>query len=434
MEDFVQYIIGFLLGEQNSHLAKNVAYANESKAPIVIIPSNFFDKNIYMTADSMPQIPLKELEGVPLLFGNEKILKVGSQIIVEADIIASTFFLITRYEECIDKKNRDKYGRIIGRRSLPYRAGFLMRPIVDEYGKLLRKWLREAGMTVEDSALGYKHIYLTHDVDQIWQIDSLYHALRTLIKRVVYREKNVFESLKLLCRYEKYDDIYTFPWLIEMDNSVERLWGSDKCTKVYFIKAGGKSELDNRYYKRTFRVKKLLRFLKKDGAIIGLHLSFSSGQRPEKTDKEKRKLEKIFKEEIKWNRNHYLYSRNPEDMEYLIAAGVTDDFTMGYADVLGFRLGTCRAVRWINPFTKQLTSLMLHPLSIMECTLHSKQYMYLSEEEAYDKASKMLDLIKEFYGEVVLLWHNTSVSLSSTGYQRKLYKKILEKLMLEKNI
>ena len=33
----------------------------------------------------------------------------------------------------------------------------------------------------------------------------------------------------------------------------------------------------------------------------------------------------------------------------MIRAGITDDFTMGYADIAGFRLGTCRSVRWINP-------------------------------------------------------------------------------------
>lgn len=76
-------------------------------------------------------------------------------------------FLITRYEEYVNKEDRDQYGRLLGRKSLPYRSGFLMRPIVDEYGKLLRGWLRETGFSVEEPLDEYGHIYLAHDVDEI---------------------------------------------------------------------------------------------------------------------------------------------------------------------------------------------------------------------------------------------------------------------------
>lgn len=425
MQGFIQYIIKFLLGEENSYLVNKVEYAYESSAAVVIVPSAFFDDNIYMTQASMPCVPLKEINGIPLLFGDNKIEQTERQFIVKADIIASTFFLITRYEECINKKNCDKYGRMLGKESLPYRAGFLMRPIVDEYGKILREWLRKVGISVKEPPEGYQHVYLTHDVDQIWQLDSLYQALRTFIKRVVLHKKNMTESLKLWYNYEKYDKIYTFPWLVEMDGKLESYLGHDKCTKIYFIKTGGKSKFDDAYYKKRSRVKKLLFFLKKNGAVFGIHSSFSAGEMPEKINIEKKRLEKILKEEIKWNRNHYLNSRNPEDMEYLILAGITDDFTMGYADVIGFRLGTCKPVKWINPFSKKVTSLTLHPLTIMEATF-AEEYLDLTEVEAFNMVSKMLNVIRQFYGEVVLLWHNSSVGDSDTSYQRSLYKKTLE--------
>lgn len=145
MDDFIKYIIEFLVGGQNIHLVHQVQYADHGTAPVLIIPSGFFDDDIYMTQASMPQLPLEEVNGVPLLFGNAQIIRNDQQIVVFADIIASTFFLITRYEEYVNKGDRDQYGRLSGRKSLPYRADFLMRPIVDEYGKLLRRWLRETG-------------------------------------------------------------------------------------------------------------------------------------------------------------------------------------------------------------------------------------------------------------------------------------------------
>lgn len=138
---------------------------------------------------------------------------------------------------------------------------------------------------------------------------------------------------------------------------------------------------------------------------------------------EKENLETILGEQVTWNRNHFLCSKEPADMEYLISAGITDDFTLGYADTIGFRLGTSRAVRWINPCTKQLTSLMLHPLTAMECTL--EHYMKLGEEEAFRVTCRMLETIREYNGEVVLLWHNTSVADSCKSYQRRIYERVL---------
>lgn len=426
MPEIINYIISFLLGEQNAALQDRIEYKKHSSASIVIIPSSFFEEGVYMTENSMPQIPLKELDGIPILFGDNRVIRKGKQIVVYADIIASTFFLTSRYEECLNHRDRDQYNRLIGKKSLAYRAGFLMRPVVDEYGILLRSWLRELDILAEEPKEGYKHIYLTHDVDLIWQWDSLYKAIRTGCRKIMKHQGQVLESLKAWIDYERFDPIYTFPWLTVLDQKVKNFVGENKCTCVYFIKGGGSSEYDNLYYQKVNRLKKLVSYLKESGAEIGMHTSFSAGQRPEKIKEEKKRLEEITGEEILWNRNHYLCSKEPEDMEMLIESGIAEDFTMGYADVTGFRLGTSRAVRWINPITRELTALILHPMTIMECTLDSESYMNLNQENAYRIICEMLNTVKKYGGEIVLLWHNTSVKITERGYQRNLYEKTLD--------
>ena len=428
MEEVINYIVQFLLGKENAHFANQVGYADNSTASVVIVPSHFFDDNIYMTQGSMPQMPLDEIDGVPLLFGTRQIIRNDRQIIVSADIVASTYFLITRYEECLNNTDRDTYGRFIGTKSLPYRAGFLMRPVVDEYGKLLRGWLRETGVSVKEPLEGYEHIYLTHDVDQIWQWDNLYHALKTSAKRFISGQGRLLESLRSWFDYEKYDNIYTFPWITEMDGNLIKCLGKECCTSIYFFKAGGDSLYDNSYFKKRCQVKKLADYLEHTGAVLGLHSSFSAGEDPAKIRQEKETLEEILGKKVSWNRHHYLCSKEPQDMQSLISAGITDDFTMGYADTVGFRLGTCQAVRWIDPLSKQLTLLTLHPLTVMECTLDSEMYMNLQEEKAYDLICKLLEITRQFHGEAVLLWHNTSLKVFETGYQRRMYEKTLEKL------
>lgn len=429
MEHIVEYIIGFLLGEQNTHLVRQVAYSDQSSAAVVIVPSSFFEAGVYMTQDSMPNLPLKEIEGVPLLFGDETIIHKDKQLIIKADIIASAFFLITRYEECLNRKDRDKHGRFIGSKSLPYRAGFLMRPIVDEYGRILRKWIRETGIQVTEPPNMFRNIYLTHDVDSIWQWDNLYRALLKFGKKIIKRETDICESLRAWYDYEKYDKIYTFPWMIEMDQKVANCFKEDKVFSVYFIKSGGDSAYDVPYYKKIYRLKRLVGLLQRSGAIFGLHSSYSAGEEPEKIREEKKELENILEGSINWNRHHYLRSKEPEDMDELILAGITDDFTMGYADVAGFRLGTSRAVKWINPFTRRLTELTLHPLTVMEGTLDSPHYMNLSEKDAYKTISELMECVREHNGEAILLWHNSSVAEYENRYQRRLYEKVINYLI-----
>ncbi|MDO4757620.1 MAG: hypothetical protein Q4A54_14835, partial [Parabacteroides sp.] len=171
MKDIVSYIIQFLLGtNQKEEISQLVGYTNDTNQfanyRVVIRPSSFFKEGIYGTPHSLPHLPLKEIENVPLLFGSSKSEWYGNTWVVHGDIIASTYFLITRYEETLKREIRDTHGRFPGKESLPYKAGFIHRPLVEEYGKLLRKWLRQAQVKgITEPKQQIKKIWLTHDID-----------------------------------------------------------------------------------------------------------------------------------------------------------------------------------------------------------------------------------------------------------------------------
>jgi hypothetical protein len=101
---------------------------------------------------------------------------------------------------------------------------------------------------------------------------------------------------------------------------------------------------------------------------------------------------------------------------------------MGFADIAGFRLGTCRAVRWIDTENQKLTSLVLHPLLIMDNTLSDERYMNLKVDEAFRYCKNLIDEVKKNNGELVLLWHNNSVEKNNKQYHRELYHKIIDYL------
>jgi hypothetical protein len=116
------------------------------------------------------------------------------------------------------------------------------------------------------------------------------------------------------------------------------------------------------------------------------------------------------------------------DMLSLMAAGITDDFTMSYADMAGFRLGTCRPVKCINIETREVQNLILHSLAIMDVSLSDKRYMYMNAHEAELYCIQLIEQVENYNGELVLLWHNTSVENTARFYHRDLYAKLLKYL------
>ncbi len=164
------YAFSVLLEGVSPEVRSRIAYAHPSAAAVparlVIVPSGFFDPASYGAANSLPRLPLEQIEDLPLLYGTPRVERQGDRLIVHADIVASAFFLLTRYEEVVRREVRDPHGRFPGWESLPGRAGFLDRPLVDEYAALLRKWLREAGVEVPEPARNYS-VLLTHDVDSV---------------------------------------------------------------------------------------------------------------------------------------------------------------------------------------------------------------------------------------------------------------------------
>ena len=424
MQKVIDYIIQFLIRDE--HKAHHVGYCSDktqwSKYKVVIVPSNFFNDSIYGTPQSMPSLPLQEIEGIPFLYGTPLIEKIDSTIICHADIIASTYFLISRYEEYINpNSNRDPHGRYIGKQSVPAQAGFIHRPIVEEYGKLLRNLLQQAGVPFLPIPQQINHIYLTHDIDSI----TNYRRIRGLIGGILRRE-NITTILKSLININN-DPAYTFPWILNQDNQLPQ------ATQIYFVKAARQaSGLDRPAYNL---VGKNFTHLKKEiltsspKAIFGLHASYKSGNIPDIISDERKLLQyAIENQQITTSRHHYLRSLHPNDMEALIDARITDDYTMGYADIAGFRLGTCRAVRFINPATRKLTSLTLHPLTIMDCTLSEPHYMNLTYKEALSYSQTLINETKQHNGDLCLLWHNTR--FTNNDYHSQLYSQIIKSLCL----
>jgi hypothetical protein len=399
MKEIIEYIITFLL-YGNQEAAKQVAYtADESQWSnyrVVIVPNGHLGTEIVMPDLSEAKGESRRTPHDTSAVGDPAKAKGEEQQtwVVRTDIVYNTFFFISRAEEVLNTK-RDEHGRFLGKYSLLGKDNRLLIPTIDEYSRMLIKLLDLPLPTPS-----FNQIYLTHDVDSI----AHYRHLRGAVGGILRGQwRKVMASLDDIHN----DPAFTFSWLIKQDKQVE----GAQC--IYFVKdTNGKGydypqyDLEGKDFKTTERL------ISNSGASIGLHSSYYGSAR------------KILIQEC-LHRSHYLRC-SIERMQDLADMGVTDDFTMMFPDQIGFRLQTTRAVRWINPKTMTLTNLVLHPLTVMDCTLSNSNYMNLNEDEAYFECQRLFEKIYQNSGEVVLLWHNTIIN--NDNYHRNLYPKLLNLL------
>ncbi len=430
----IKYIIQFLAGESiSSDVVNQIGYTSNvdefANYKLVIKPSGFFNEDVFGTEKSLPVLPLKIWEELPILFGEPTTENVGDTIILHADLVASAFFLLSRYEEFIRKNIRDFNGRFPGKESIAFRAGFIDRPLIDEYTQHLRKFLSLAGFEIPETEKRIHKIYLTHDVDNVSHFRNL-KSLAGALLRGIKRRKEAARALKSFFGGLRFDPWYTFPFLYKINSDLIQKIGAERCETILFMRSSTSRFKEDKPIPNLIHpdYQRLINYSKRKGVKIGLHASFASGINPEIIADEKKRLEHHAKITVCCNRHHYLNTREPFDMIALLHAGITNDFSMGYADMAGFRLGTCRPVQWINLLTGEVTALTLHSLEIMDVTLSDKRYMYMSAHDALQYCTQLIDKVENFGGELVLLWHNTSVEKNPNNYHRNLYQDIVKYL------
>jgi len=431
VKEIIDYIIQFLIGVEipegtTIRIGYTADYSEFDNFDVVIKSSGFFGTTMYGTEASLPTLPLQIWDEVPILFGEPFAETIGNTLVLNADIVAGTYFLISRYEEMVRPAVRDVHGRFPGKESLPYRAGFIDRPIIEEWGMQFRSLLRENGFEISEPPRKISKVNLTHDVDQLAHFRTI-RGMMGGVLRGIKRPKEGQRALKSFFGRLSDDPWYTFPFLFKINNDLRAVLGEKRCETIIFVRSMGMKYDEDKPFPNLLLpdYKYFLRYCRRKAVTIGLHASYECGVYPNLVETEKIRLEKAIHTKVIFNRNHFMNSREAQDMLELIGAGITDDFSLGYADMAGFRLGTCRPVKFINPISKDITNLTLHSLNIMDRTLSDKRYMYMNAHDAYQYCEQLINCVERYNGEISLLWHNNLVEKSPNLYHRKLYVDLL---------
>ena len=317
------------------------------------------------------------------------------------DVFAASFYLLSRYEEYIITK-RDQHQRFEGKNSLAFSLGFINRPIIDEWALAIADEIKKHYPTFKIAKREFQFIP-TIDIDRpyYFKTDSLF--------------KRVLKQLKLFTKTDPFD-VY----------EQIKTWDAQfKLKTIYFILMGNQHQNDPA---PSFKNKLFQKVIQKlaETHPVGIHPSYFSHLQLEVVKREKEELEKNTHTEISISRQHFLLLNLPKTYRDLITAGIKEDYTLAFADVAGFRASTCTPFFWYDLENEEITSLLIHPTTVMDQTLRS--YMGLSPAAATQQIEELMQNVKKVNGIFISLWHNESIN--NFGVWRgwkEVYSKMLEK-------
>ena len=89
------------------------------------------------------------------------------------------------------------------------------------------------------------------------------------------------------------------------------------------------------------------------------------------------------------------------------SVGFVHEYSMGFAEHVGFRSGTARSHNWFDLLSNQSTDLIIHPFAYMDGTL--REYMNLSQDESKTMIRQLFDEVKRYGGDFIFIWHNETI-------------------------
>ncbi len=324
------------------------------------------------------------------------------------DIFSAAFFLLSRYEEYLPHE-KDMYGRYDHENSLAFKENFLHLPLINIWVNDFVKSIQNkfSPFTIHHSPFNFLP---TYDID----IAYTYKQKGLLRNTGGFLKSPSLERIKVLTGLQK-DLFDSYDWLDELHQRY-------KLQPIYFFLLAQKNSLyDKNILPHNNALKRLI---KKHAAkySTGIHPSWQSGDNFLLMKQEKKLLQEIIEQPVTHSRQHYIRFSLPHGYRRLMEAGITDDYSMGYGSINGFRASVAASFYWYDLETEKQTSLRIHPFCFMEANSFYEQHF--SPQEAYEELMHYYKVCKEVNGTLTTIWHN---NFFGTDKQFAGWKEVYEK-------
>lgn len=326
------------------------------------------------------------------------------------DIFSDIFYLISRYEEYLPSE-KDHHNRFKASNSS---IKNLEIPIINVWIEQLKFDLLSNWDFIPFGNSNYQCI-ATYDIDQIYSYKGkgILRTIGGLTNDFIHLQfRNIQKRIQTLFFNQK-DPYDEFDYFIE--NNQNNLF--------FFLVAENKTEFDKNIPLKSSYYKSIISKLEVANQI-GIHPSYFTNKKPELFKKELSILETLCTKKITQSRQHFLKVEFPTTYKNLILNGIEQDYSLGYAENIGFRSGTCTPHYFFDLEQNIATSLKLFPLNIMDTTL--VEYLKLNPKQALNKTKLLVDIVKKYKGTLTILWHNSTFENSKNNAE---WKKVHQQLM-----
>ncbi len=440
-----EYIVRVML-EEFLGLRVEVAVADVSHTAItvagddrrLVLADGLFSTvpEAWLTERSLPTGPLALFElgktpfaahparALPVLYGTVAWRRDDTTLELGVDVLGGAFYLLSRYEELV-VADRDEHERFPASANVTVREGLAQRPLVNEYLELLWLALRTQWPSLSRRQLVFSFVP-SHDVD--WPL-AAERTLGRVIRRAagdvvrnhdpaVAARRIVGHAARLAGRRDA-DVNNTFDAI--MDASERHGLRS----AFYFIAGRRAGAIDGDYSLDDPWIRALLRRIHRRGHEIGLHASYTTQLDPDQTRLERETLSRVLEAEgieqpRLGSRQHFLRWRNPQTWRNCEEAGLDYDTTVGFADTVGFRAGTCLEYPVFDLERRRQLRLRELPLIAMDVALLDR--VGADHDEATQTLAGLRATCERYGGTFTLLWHNSRLVHAA---ERRIYTEAL---------
>ncbi|MEI6310656.1 MAG: polysaccharide deacetylase family protein [Bacteroidota bacterium] len=378
------------------------------------------DDEIFIKADEIlfekdiepKEIAVAEWQGMPILFAHDHTLAT-----IPFDLFAASFYLISRYEEYLPSK-KDMHGRFDPLNSIAHKYQFIERPLVDEYAMLLRQLLLEKYPDLELPIRPFQFIP-TFDIDNAFAY--LYKGfwrgfLASAKSLVTFKFKAFAHRVKVLSKSQP-DPYDTFAWIKKVH---QRL--NTKPILFYLLGDYGKYDKNIPYNREELQelIKETSQW-----AHIGIHPSYHTPLQANKLKAEIKRLNTINNQITTKSRQHFLRLLMPIAYQNILQSTIVEDYTMGYAPVVGFRASTCTPHYFFDIKKDERSILKVYPFCFMDSTW--RYYLNQEPETASIKITELMTKVQEVGGVFITLFHNDTFEHTEWKW---VYEKMLDQIQL----
>ncbi|NCC73480.1 MAG: hypothetical protein EOM06_08775 [Sphingobacteriia bacterium] len=315
------------------------------------------------------------------------------------DPFAAAFYLVTRYEEYLPYR-KDKFGRFDAFESISVKYDFLQKPLVNIWSQQIKQLFLEKYPDLKFKKRYFRFIP-TYDIDSAYAyrckgtVRTVAATIRDMLKFDFYE---IYERAKVIFgRQPDPFDTYDFQLALQKEFSLH---------PVYFVLMADYGQFDKNLPVGNTHFQHLIKSLA-DYGDVGVHPSFEANTSFQRLSAEVSRLSSILNREITRSRQHFLRVNFPITYRNLIQADITNDYTMGYASLPGFRAGICDTYNFYDLDLETETMLRIHPFAVMDGTL--RDYMLKEIPDSLQIIKQLIDEVKAVNGTFISLWHNESL-------------------------